>query len=554
MAGWEVSSRQVGFVKKSKKCHAGSEWLARLSRKHFPVPCKLGETGRVVALWSGMLLGLMGATRLAAAQTAPKAEKVQPARAVLAFPSYQQQVQGRPAPGNAPSLETLLAAVSPIAGKRADPNAIDLTACYRMAAIRWDQLKIDYQTLRAQQAVVTQTMSAFFPQFTWENMQSFQNTTGVIPTVSGVAVGTSQGYFSFNGINTTWLLFDSLRQQNRVAAARADASAQSYTMQRDYQMLYLNVAQAFYQELNYEGSVSILEDQIAALQGLVSELEYRLKIGRSRPADVFQGQANLAAAVAQREGYIGLMNQYKSTVNYYLGIGMDKINLKETQAFPASQSLEEYLVHVGSRPDVLAQLQLLRAQKAQLAVAIGNFGPRAGISGSYFLSHQPDSPVIWTVNIVTTMPLFTGGLLTATVREERALVHVAELQVENLKRTADQTLRIAFALFNAAVEQVLQYREQVEVSALYYAAQRDDFQRGVVQLLDVLVALNTYQQARLALHQNEMNARYQLINLFVQAGLTPTNIEATGLPLHNVLRTGPPVGPGTPPALKASIP
>lgn len=501
-----------------------------------------------------MVLFAIPAAGAVRAQIEPKAEKADSAHPSRALPPYEQPVQGRPAPSNAPALETLLAAVSPIAAKRSDPTALDLAACYRMAAIRWDQLKIDYQTLRAQQAVVTQTLSAFFPQFSWENMQSFQNTTGVIPTVSGVAVGASQGYFSFNSINTTWLLFDSLRQQNRVAAARADAAAQSYRLQRDYQLLYLNVAQAFYQELNYEGSVSILEDQIAALQGLVSELEYRLKIGRSRPADVFQGQANLAAAVAQREGYIGLMNQYKATLNYYLGIGPERINLKETQPFPGSQALEDYLVHVGTRPDILAQLQLLRAQKAQLAVAIGNFGPRAGISGSYFLSHQPDSPIFWTVNIVTTMPLFTGGLLTATVREEQALVHVAELQVENLKRTADQTLRIAFALFNAAVAQVLQYREQVEVSALYYAAQRDDFQRGVAQLLDVLVALNTYQQARLALHQNEMNARYQLVNLFVQAGLTPTNIEATGLPVSNVLRAGPPVGPGNPPALKALIP
>ncbi|VVM05746.1 Outer membrane efflux protein BepC [Methylacidimicrobium cyclopophantes] len=511
-------------------------------------------TRRLTAAGVGVVLLFSLPFRSALARLELEADKAQATRPVRALPAYEQPVQGRPAPGNAPPLEALLQAVSPIAGKRSDPKALDLAACYQMAAIRWDQLKIDYQTLRAQQAVVTQTLSAFFPQFSWENMQSFQNTTGVIPTVSGVAVGTSQGYFSFNSINTTWLLFDSLRQQNRVAAARADAAAQSYTLQRDYQMLYLNVAQAFYQELNYEGSVSILEDQIAALQGLVTELEYRLKIGRSRPADVFQGQANLAAAVAQREGYVGLMNQYKATLNYYLGIGPEKVNLKETQPFPSSQSLEEYLVHVGSRPDVLAQLQLLRAQKAQLAVAIGNFGPRAGVAGSYFLSHQPDSPVVWTVNIVATMPLFTGGLLTSTVREERALVHVAELQVENLKRTADQNLRIAFALFNAAVEQVLQYREQVEVSALYYAAQRDDFQRGVAQLLDVLVALNTYQQARLALHQTEMNARYQLVNLFVQAGLTPTNIDATGLPLQNVLRTGPPVGPNSPPVLKASIP
>ncbi|VVM05745.1 Outer membrane protein TolC [Methylacidimicrobium cyclopophantes] len=489
--------------------------------------------------------------------TAQKEEAVgtgRPGWPARALPAQALPAPSRPAVSNLPSLETMLEAVSPIAGKRSDPIAIDLAECYRLAAIRWDQLKIDYQTVRAQQAVVAQTQSAFAPQFSWENMQSFQNTTGVIPTVGGVAVGASQGYFSFNSINSTWLLFDSLRQQNRVAAARATAAAQTYSMQWDYQNLYLNVAQAFYQELNYEGSVIILEDQIAALRGLVNELQYRWKVGRSRPADVFQGQANLAASVASRENYVGLRNQYKAVLNYYLGIGTEKIDLKESQAFPGSQSLEEYLVHVGTRPDILAQVQLLRSQKATLAVAIGEFGPRTALTGTYFLSHQPVSPVVWNTNIVTTMPLFTGGLYVGYVRQQRALVHSAELQVENLKRTADQNLRIAFALFNAAVGQVLQYREQVEVSALYYAAQRQDFERGVAQLLDVLVALNTYQQARLALHQNEMNARYQLVNLFVQAGLASGNPDRTGLPLHDMLQTSSPSGPGTSPVMPFSSP
>ena len=492
----------------------------------------------------------------AAALSQEKAEGARPNWPQRALPAQAQPVPSRPAPSEMPALEALLEAVSPIAGKRSDPSAIDLSECYRLAAIRWDQLKIDYQTVRAQQAVVAQAQSAFAPQFSWENMQSFQNTVGVIPTVGGVAVGTSQpqGYFSFNSINSTWLLFDSLRQQNRVAAARATASAQTYSMEWDYQNLYVNVAQGFYQELNYEGSVLILEDQIAALRDLVNELQYRLKVGRSRPADVFQGQANLAAAVAAREGFIGLMNQYKAVLNYYLGVGPEKIDLKESQAFPGSQTLEEYLVHVGSRPDVLAQVQLLRSQKATLALAIGEFGPRTALTGTYFLSHQPDSPVVWNTNIVTTMPLFTGGLWTGYVRQERALVHSAELQVENLKRTADENLRVAFALFNAAVGQVLQYREQVEVSALYYTAQRNDFQRGVAQLLDVLTALNVYQQARLSLHQNEMNARYQLVNLFVQAGMAEGNMNRTGLPLHDMLQTSSPSGPGVPPVMPASSP
>ncbi|MDD4932160.1 MAG: TolC family protein [Methylacidiphilaceae bacterium] len=492
----------------------------------------------------------------AMAQPQEKAEEPHLSWPLRALPAREQPAPGRPVASDLPALEAMLQAVSPIAVKRSDPRAIDLAECYRLAAIRWDQLKIDYQTVRAQQAVVAQAQSAFLPQFSWQNMQSFQNTIGVLPTVGGVAVRTSapNGYFSFNSINSTWLLFDSLRQQNRVAAARATASAQTYTMQWDYQNLYLNVAQGFYQELNYEGSVFILEDQIAALRGLVNELQYRLKIGRSRPADVFQGQANLAAAVAAREGYIGLRNQYKAVLNYYLGIGPENIDLKETQAFPGSQTLEEYLVHVGSRPDVLAQVQLLRSQKATLAVAIGEFGPRTALTGTYFLSHQPDSPVVWNTNIVTTMPLFTGGLYTGYVRQEQALVHSAELQVENLKRTADENLRTAFALFNAAVGQVLQYREQVEVSALYYAAQRNDFRRGVAQLLDVLVALNTYQQARLSLHQTEMNARYQLVNLFVQSGLAGSNMSRTGLPLQDMLRTSSPSGPGAPPVMPGSAP
>ena len=489
------------------------------------------------------------------ARSQERAETAHPSWPLRALPAQTQPALGRPAVSNMPALETMLEAVSPIVAKRADPKAIDLSECYRLAAIRWDQLKIDYQTVRAQQALVAQAQSALAPQLSWENMQSFQNTTGVIPTVGGVAVGGgSKGYFSFNSINSTWLLFDSLRQQNRIAAARATAAAQTYTMQWDYQNLYLNVAQGFYQELNYEGSVFILEDQITALRELVNELQYRWKVGRSRPADVFQGQANLAAAVAVREGYVGLTNQYKAVLNYYLGIGPEKIDLKESQAFPGSQTLEDYLVHVGSRPDVLAQVQLLRSQKATLAVAIGEFGPRTALTGTYFLSHQPASPVVWNTNIVTTMPLFTGGLYTGYVRQERALVHSAELQVENLKRTADQNLRIAFALFNAAVGQVLQYREQVEVSALYYAAQRADFQRGVAQLLDVLTTLNVYQQARLSLHQSEMNARYQLVNLFVQAGTADGNLNRTGLPLHDMLQTSSPSGPGTPPVMPVSSP
>ncbi|WP_228343192.1 TolC family protein [Candidatus Methylacidiphilum fumarolicum] len=457
-----------------------------------------------------------------------------------ALPPISQPVPGRIAPSYTPPLEELLKAVSPIAHKLTDKTALDLFQCFQLAAARWNQLKIDYQGMIAQQAVVSQTLAQFYPQVSFLNEQSFQNSVGFAPTLGGIAFGVAPStYFSLNSLSGTWTIFNSFQNVNRLNAARATAAYSAYHMERDYQLLYANLASAFYSALMYEGSIAILNDQIDILQALVNELEYRQKIGRSRPADVFQTQTNLAATVAQRENYKGFYNQFLALLTYYLGIPPEKINIKDTQSLPSTKNLEEYLAQVGSRPDVLAQVQLLRAQKAGLAVARGMLGPTISVNGFYLLTHDPPVPNVWNVNVITSMPIFNGGLYTSTIRQQEALVHQVQLQLEDLKRQADENVRISFALFNAAISQVVQLREETEVGALYYAAQRDDFQRGVAALLDVLVALNTYQTARLNLFQAEMGARMQLVNLFVAAGTVPRNPEGSAMPVQKIIKTQP---------------
>ena len=46
----------------------------------------------------------------------------------------------------------------------------------------------------------------------------------------------------------------------------------------------------------------------------------------------------------------------------------------------------------------------------------------------------------------------------------------------------------------------------------------EDYRRGVVSNLDVLTALQDYQTARIQLHNANMTARLDLINLHVAAG------------------------------------
>ena len=98
----------------------------------------------------------------------------------------------------------------------------------------------------------------------------------------------------------------------------------------------------------------------------------------------------------------------------------------------------------------------------------------------------------------------------------------ARLNVEQLQRTADQDTRTAYANFNASVAQVVVLREAATLAAKNFEAQVDDYRRGVVSNLDVLTALQDYQTARIQLHNANMQARLDLINLHVAAGMAAT--------------------------------
>jgi outer membrane protein len=120
------------------------------------------------------------------------------------------------------------------------------------------------------------------------------------------------------------------------------------------------------------------------------------------------------------------------------------------------------------------------------------------------------------------MPIFDGGLIIGQINENKSLVRQSALNVEQLKRTADQDTRTAYVNFNASVAQVVVLREAAILAAKNLSAQVDDYRRGVVSNLDVLTALQDYQSARQQLHNANMQARLNLINLHVAAGMAAT--------------------------------
>jgi outer membrane protein len=429
----------------------------------------------------------------------------------------------RPIPLAVKASHPELATTSPIAQNAQNPHALDLQTCFQLTAVRDDSLKISMEDIEIARAQLSQSIAALWPTFTVNNQQQFlhyrNSATGGFSILGNSTISGTRNYTSQSNVNMTYTLFNGGQNWNNVGASSAAVAAKRQTLARDYQTIYQDVAQAFYNVLQYEGDMVIQSDLIDALRARVDDLKDRVNLGRSRPSELLQAQTDLANSKVTYESQRGSLNAAKETVAFYLGIPSASLELKETQKFPSATQLEAYVQKSGTRPDVLSQLESLRQAERNLSVAQGQLWPTITANGNFLASQDPASNQIdATMTLEASMPIFDGGLIIGQIHQNHELVRQSRLNVEQLRRTADQDTRTAYVNFDASIAQVVVLREAAMLAAKNFEAQVDDYRRGVVANLDVLTALQDYQTARIQLHNANMQARLDLINLHVAAG------------------------------------
>lgn len=472
-------------------------------------------------------------TNAAPSPTAPVTTPTPPATtnaadATNAPPSYADI---RPVPLAVRASHPELATVSPLSQSDKDPRALDLQTCFQLTALRDDSLKISMQDIYIAQAQLSQTLAALWPSFTATNSQQFlhyrNSSNSSVSILGNSTVAGTRNYTSQSHVTMDYTIFNGGQNYNNLTASDAAVAAKRQTLARDYQTIYQSVAQAFYNVLQFQGDMTIQADLIDALKARVDDLKDRVSLGRSRPSELLQAQTDLANAKVTYEQQRGSLNAAKETVAFYTGIPSHLLALKDAQRFPTALQLEAYLAKSGTRPDILSQLQSLRQAERNLDSSIGQFFPTITAHGDFLSSQDPASNQIdASMTLEASIPIFDGGLIAGRVHESHELVRQSKLNVEQLQRTADQDTRTAYADFDASIAQVVVLREAAQLAAKNFEAQVEDYRKGVVSNLDVLTALQDYQGARQGLHNANMQARLDLINLHVAAGMAATGPNA----------------------------
>ena len=316
--------------------------------------------------------------------------------------------------------------------------------------------------------------------------------------------------------------------RRQVEQARALAESQQYELAAAYLTLTGNAVTESIAIASTRLEIATVEDLIANDQRNLDLVQRAFDAGRVARTEVLTAQAQLEADRTA----LPTLRQELSIARHALSILAGKAPGEwsppefEIQEFTLPGELPVSLPSqlVRQRPDILAAEALLHADSAAIGVATAQMYPAITLSAS--LTQQAlaladllrRASRIWSVGSDVETPLAQGGALRA---HRRAAIDAYKAQLEIYRQTILQAFgQVADVLSAIEEDSALAAASQraLDIAAASLALQRSSYAAGKTSALQLIVAENTYSQARLAFARVQGQRLQDTAQLLVAVG------------------------------------
>ncbi|HCC48613.1 MAG TPA: hypothetical protein DEQ38_10950 [Elusimicrobia bacterium] len=382
-------------------------------------------------------------------------------------------------------------------------RAVSMPEVYTLALGRSEQLAAQAEGVAQLDAAERQLGAAFRPSFDFNASLSKQQN----------ADAASRGYFS-----GSYGLFSGMRDYLAAKAASSRTGAARLDLERARQQLYLSAAQAYLNLLAAQREVFIRGGQLEVTGRRIAELETRAAIGRSRRGEVVSARSQLAQDKASRLAALSDERLAQQALKFITGLSADLA--PAAIELHARADLKRYLDLALARPDIQARRLAVRSASWQAEIQDRGQWPSVSLAANYYVlrSPMPDPVNRWDAGAFLNVPLYTGGLLQGKKEAAYSARRGAEIALDLAQRQALSEVSAAFEEYDYSLKQADSLAEALALADENARYQQEDYKLGLVTNLDVLNALNTAQQTRLALSQAQARTSLALIKLETAAG------------------------------------
>jgi len=294
-------------------------------------------------------------------------------------------------------------------------------------------------------------------------------------------------------------------------ASRFEKEQRTHEKARAEQILFLDVANAFYLLLEQQKDLNALRMTQRALVERIRELKGREKLGRSRPSEVASAKAKLSRIEAE----IQLVHSRKVTAKQLLEFltGLERIEAV-ADSEPEHMKFDSegtYLGRADGRADVRAAQEAIHVAEKQVTIARAGYFPKLALEGNYYVEREGAAEgVDWDAAFTVDLPIFEGGQTRGAVKEASARERQAKLRLQEARRTASLDIRDVYARLQAAIARQTALEKALRATEEDYTLQVEDYRLSLVNNLDVLETLEDLQDAR----RDLIRAQYETKRLY----------------------------------------
>ena len=394
----------------------------------------------------------------------------------------------------------------------ADPSLQELIATalehnrdLKAAALNVETLQAQYRIQRAE----------LFPEINGGGSWTKQRTLSGGNYVTGEMYGLSVGVTSYE-----------LDLFGRVRSLNEDALQQYLAQEETYRgaiiSLVAETARAYLSLLSDQQLLTISEDTARNQADVFQLVQQRYDEGISNRMELAQSRTALETAKKNLAMYKLQIIQDNNSLALLAGtsvpnqvrpsLALEDHNL--ALPLPANLSSQVLL----QRPDIRAAEHALLAANANIGAARAAFFPRISLTGSagYMSPEFSDlfesATGVWAFTPSITVPIFTGGRLSAQLDVAQLRKEVAIVQYEKAIQSAFFFFFDALAAEQGLAEQVAAQRDYVQASQDYYDLAVARYKEGVDSFLvqldaqrSLFAAKQAYVTLRLAQQNNQVN-------------------------------------------------
>lgn len=387
----------------------------------------------------------------------------------------------------------------------------------------------------------------------WEETKSRAAELGIarsalFPTMSAVALAISLRQASLLGeyfhrqtegvfeplLHVEYLVFDLGGRSGEIDAAKAQLLASNFAFNDTHRRIIDQVASAYYRLLNAEGQRQAAQASLENARAVEEDAKARLANGLATRPDELEATAARAQADYDLQSTVGAVDIARGNLATAIGIDPNtpfKLEEVDTLKLPSSvaDSVDREIERAfAQRPDMLQQLEKLRATNASIQQAKSayvpslNFKGDGGLARAYgqqdlYPGHYAQGEV-WTAELELRWTLFDGARREYRLAQANANKKAAQAAIDSLRDQIANQVWTAYSNMQTALRQQQAAAALLAASQESYEAAHESYGYGVRNLLDVVSAQKTLAQAR----SEDIAARTQLLlqvtNLAFQTG------------------------------------